>query len=231
MATNKRKLSSAEIAILIIVFVLMTIGIVAALVNKDWFEQQYVVEDGFIEDLTLIPLAVLTVTCIMCLVKYARKKNALFFFMYLMIALGSFFILGEEISWGQRIFGFKTSQFFEEHNTQDEENIHNLVLEGEKLNKIIFTDALVAGVAIYLLAFPWFYARNSKFKKFIDKSALPIPKIYQIIACVLVFGLSFLTFDSKGAELLEFGGCAMFMLIVLFPLNIDARTQPSKYNH
>jgi len=46
-----------------------------------------------------------------------------------------------------------------------------------------------------------------------------------------VFGLSFLTFDSKGAELLEFGGCAMFMLIVLFPLNIDARTQPSKYNH
>ncbi len=30
---------------------------------------------------------------------------------------------------------------------------------------------------------------------------------------------SFLTFDPKGSELLEFGGNTMFMLIILYPLN------------
>jgi len=205
----------------------MTIGIIAAVVNKTWFEQKYVVEDGFIEDLTLIPLTVLTITSLLYLARFTRKKNAWFFLTYLGIAFGSFFVLGEEISWGQRIFHFKTSEFFEEHNSQDEENIHNLVLDGEKLNKIIFTDVLVAGVAIYLVGFPWFYGRNDRFKKFIDDSGVPIPTLYQIISSLLVFGLSFLTFDSKGAELLEFGGCAMFMLIVLYPLNSAARFQPN----
>jgi len=227
LTSRKRKLKSIEILVLIIVFVLMTIGIVAAIVNKSWFEEKYVVEDGFIEDITLIPLTVLTITCLLYLVRFTRKKNALFFLTYLVIALGSFFVLGEEISWGQRIFHFKTSEFFEEHNSQEEENIHNLVLDGEKLNKIIFTDVLIAGVAIYLVGFPWLYGRNDRFKKFMDDSGVPIPALYQIICSLLVFGLSFLTFDSKGAELLEFGGCAMFMLIVLYPLNGAARFQPN----
>jgi len=224
LVTHKRKLNSVEIAVLIIIFGLIIIGIVAALVNKTWFEQKYVVEDGFIEDITLLPLAILTVACIVYIVRYTRRKNTWFFIIYLMLALGSFFVLGEEISWGQRIFHFKTSEFFEEHNSQDEENIHNLVLDGERINKIIFTDALIAGVAVYLIGFPWLYARNKRFKKLIDNLALPIPKLYQVISCLSVFGLSFLTFDSKGAELLEFGGCAMFMLIVLYPLNGAARS-------
>jgi hypothetical protein len=201
----------------------MLTGIIAALVNKTWFEQKYVVEDGFIEDLTLLPLAVLAIASMTYIIRYARKKNVWFILVYLGIATGSVFILGEEISWGQRIFHFKTSEYFEEHNSQDEINIHNLVIEGEKLNKIIFTDAVVVAVVIYLIVFPLIYNRNNKFKSFVDKSAIPLPRLYQIIGCALVFGLSFLTFDSKGAELLEFGGCFMFMLIVLYPLNIHAR--------
>jgi hypothetical protein len=221
---QKNKLSSLEKIVLSIIFILMIIGIIAAWVNKTWFLETYVVEDGFIEDVTLIPLAILTLSCLIFLFRYARKKNAWFFVIYLFIALGSFFILGEEISWGQRIFGFETSEYFREHNSQDEENIHNLIIGGEKLNKIIFTDVLVAGVAIYLIVFPWLYNKKPGFKSFVDKAALPIAQLYQIIGCLLVFGLSFLTFDSKGAELLEFGGSAMFMLIVLFPLNKSTRS-------
>ena len=224
LITDKRKLNKIEVAVLAIVFVLMLTGIIAALVNKTWFEQKYVVEDGFIEDLTLIPLAVLAIASLTYIIRYARKKNVWFILIYLGIAAGSIFILGEEISWGQRIFHFKTSEYFEEHNSQDEINIHNLVIEGEKLNKIIFTDAVVGALVIYLIGFPLIYNRNNKFKSFVDKSAIPLPRLYQIIGCALVFGLSFLTFDSKGAELLEFGGCFMFMLIVLYPLNIHARS-------
>lgn len=222
--TARRPLSAVEKVVMLIVFVLMIIGIIAAFVNKTWFLESYVVEDGFIEDITLIPLAAIVIIAVGCLFKYARRKNALFFIVYLMIALGSFFILGEEISWGQRIFNFQTSAYFQEHNSQDEENIHNLIIGGEKLNKIIFTDVLVAGVVIYLVGIPFFYSRNEKFRQFIDKTAVPVATLYQVIGCMLVFGLSFLTFDPKGAELLEFGGSAMFMLIVLSPLNKYARS-------
>ncbi|MFT4152769.1 hypothetical protein [Parafilimonas sp.] len=220
---QKNKIGGLEKIVLIIVFVLMVIGIIAAWVDKTWFLESYVEEDGFIEDLTLVPLAILTLTSLILLVKYARKKNIWFFLTYFFIALGSFFVLGEEISWGQRIFKFQTSEYFREHNTQDEENIHNLIVDGEKLNKIIFTDVLIAGVAIYLIVIPRLYNKKPGFKNFIDKAAFPVARLYQIIGCLLVFGLSFLTFDSKGAELLEFGSSTMFMLIVLNPLNKEAR--------
>ena len=216
---TKPKLNAIEKIVLIIVFALTIIGVIAAWVNKEWFLQEYVAEDHFIEDVTLIPLAILTITCFTYLVKFARKKNLWFFLVYLFFGLASFFVLGEEISWGQRIFNFQSSEFFKEHNTQGEENIHNLLLDGEKLNIIIFTDALVAGVGIFLIVIPILYARKEKVKIFLDRSGFPIAKLYQIIACLLVFGLSFLAFDPKGSELLEFGGSSIFMLIILFPLN------------
>ena len=223
MSIHKRKLRGIELIVLIFVATLMIIGIIAALVNKTWFEQKYVVEDGFIEDITLIPLAVLFIASTAYVIKYSRKKNIWFVLTYLAIGAGSLFVLGEEISWGQRLFHFRTSEYFEEHNSQDEMNIHNLVIDGERLNTVVFTDAVVAGLIIYLLLFPVIYNRSDKFKAFIDRSCFPIPRLYQIIACALVFGSSFLTLDTKGAELLEFGGCFMFMLIVLYPLNSYSR--------
>ena len=216
---TKPKLNTIEKIILIIVFALMIVGVIAAWVNKEWFLQEYVAEDHFIEDITLIPLAVITIACFLYLAKFGRKKNMWFILVYLFFGLASFFVLGEEISWGQRIFNFQSSEFFKEHNTQGEENIHNLLLDGEKLNKIIFTDALIAGVGIFLIVIPILYKRNEKVKTFLDKSGFPVAKLYQIITCLLVFGLSFLAFDPKGSELLEFGGSSIFMLIILFPLN------------
>jgi hypothetical protein len=53
---------------------------------------------------------------------------------YLGLALLFFFGAGEEISWGQRIFGFKTPEPLAQVNKQDELNFHNLsVLENSKL--------------------------------------------------------------------------------------------------
>lgn len=52
---------------------------------------------------------------------------------YLGLALLFFFGAGEEISWGQRIFGFKTPAPLAQVNKQDELNLHNLtVLEDSK---------------------------------------------------------------------------------------------------
>ena len=52
---------------------------------------------------------------------------------YLGLALLFFFGAGEEISWGQRIFGFKTPDALSQVNKQDELNLHNLtVMEDSK---------------------------------------------------------------------------------------------------
>ena len=52
---------------------------------------------------------------------------------YLGLAFLFFFGAGEEISWGQRIFGFETPKSLTQVNKQDELNLHNLsVLENSK---------------------------------------------------------------------------------------------------
>ena len=43
-----------------------------------------------------------------------------------LLALGTFLVAGEEISWGQRIFGISTPTSLEDTNVQGELNLHNL---------------------------------------------------------------------------------------------------------
>ena len=55
--------------------------------------------------------------------KMPGKKVALYF-----LGLGFFYIIcaGEEVSWGQRVFGWETPESFAEANEQGETNLHNL---------------------------------------------------------------------------------------------------------
>ena len=51
-----------------------------------------------------------------------KRRNVWFLLLALLFIFGG----GEEISWGQRIFGWETPQAFEQANIQRETNIHNL---------------------------------------------------------------------------------------------------------
>lgn len=48
-------------------------------------------------------------------------------------AIGCFFIMGEEVSWGQRIIGFATPESWAEKNYQQETTLHNLDWINENL--------------------------------------------------------------------------------------------------
>jgi hypothetical protein len=41
-------------------------------------------------------------------------------------SIGCFFIMGEEVSWGQRIIGFETPEYWADNNYQQETTLHNL---------------------------------------------------------------------------------------------------------
>jgi len=102
---------------------------------------------------------------------------------YLGLAGLFFFGAGEEISWGQRIFGIETPQVLSELNKQDEFNFHNLsALENSKfftadrLFDIFWFLFVVFTPAIALVA--------PSFKRFAGKS---IPIIYWGIGLLFLY--------------------------------------------
>ena len=46
--------------------------------------------------------------------------------LYVLFGLGAFFVAGEEISWGQRVFGWSTPDTLDAVNHQGETNVHNI---------------------------------------------------------------------------------------------------------
>jgi hypothetical protein len=55
-----------------------------------------------------------------------RGKEKLIWIFYLFFAIGLIFIAGEETSWGQDFFHYRTPGFFERHNEQGDVTFHNL---------------------------------------------------------------------------------------------------------
>jgi hypothetical protein len=159
------------------------------------------------------------IVCLSRFFKLLRVEN--WWFLAVTLTLGVLLLLaaGEEISWGQRILGLKSSEYFLKNNAQGETNLHNLVVNGVKINKLVFSVLLIAVLAIYLAILPILYKTRTGIKNFIDKRGIPVPKPYQILSFLLLFGLSQLLRHDRNAELLECGFAALFFLIIAFPLN------------
>jgi hypothetical protein len=115
----------------------------------------------------------------------ASKKNI---FMIL-LGLVFFFGAGEEISWGQRIFGFEPPEKIKEENVQGEFNIHNLpTFNGTKvkgkhiakvglarlteMNFLYRLFILSFGVALPLITY-----HIGFFKKLVKKLKIPVPPV------------------------------------------------------
>lgn len=85
-------------------------------------------EDSFFEWLTALFYLIAAILLVL-----TYKKNRNIFLLLLSFVL--FFGAGEEISWGQRIFGFATPEEINKLNVQHEFNIHNLVVfNGKYMN-------------------------------------------------------------------------------------------------
>jgi hypothetical protein len=215
---NRKKISVIELATLVLVALVIATGFVLFYTNLSAFET-YVQEDGIAEWLTVVGLMLGAIVCFSRLSKLWRKKSKWFLLVTLLLGLFLFFAAGEEISWGQRIFGLRTPEYFMEHNAQHETNLHNLIVGKVKLNKLIFSVILVGALGVFLLFTPVLYQKSQPVRKLIDQSAIPVPRLYQVIAFLLVFILTSLIHHGKNAELLECGGALLFFLIVRFPKN------------
>ncbi len=78
-------------------------------------------------------------------------------------ALGSLYIAGEEVSWGQHFFHWSTPDAWGEINRQDETNLHNTYFVFEKLPRSILEVGIVIGGLLVPLAasfYPWISANR-----------------------------------------------------------------------
>jgi hypothetical protein len=85
-------------------------------------------EDNIVEWLTVVFLFLAAVLAIMYAVISKRYAPRYFWFFVLFSISCSVFAI-EEISWGQRVFGFESPGYFVEHSDQQEINVHNVVNE------------------------------------------------------------------------------------------------------
>jgi hypothetical protein len=212
------KPNTTEKIVLISVAILLILGFVFFYTNLPLFEK-YIQEDGVVEWITVLGLLMGSWLCFRRFIGLLKVRKPWFLFVTFFMAAFLFFAAGEEISWGQRIFGIESSEFFQKNNAQGETNLHNLVVGGKKINKIIFSIGLVSVMAIYLLLFPVLYHYNARFRSFADRSAIPIPHFYHVVCIATVFLLTEFIRHGKRAEILEAGEALLFFLILAYPVN------------
>lgn len=214
-----KNLTSTEKIAYGFLIVIFGLGIYYSNTNLTYFNEVYTVEDGYVEYGTALFLLCSSLMLFYRFIKLYPFKKPLWMFGMLAIALIFLFGAGEEISWGQRIFHIESSEYFLKNNAQGETNLHNLVVEGKKVNKLIFSQLLTVILIIYLIFTPILYRKYLPIKNLVDKFAVPVVKWHQTIAFLLSTVLiSFIPSDRKW-ELYELAFGVIFFLIFLRPLN------------
>jgi len=100
-------------------------GIVAALMGKAAYKA-FTGEDGIAEGLQVLLFASALVLSLIIARRLRKRGDTSFALLYLLAGAGLLFIVGEELNWGQRIFGWETPEQFQAINKQEETNLHNI---------------------------------------------------------------------------------------------------------
>lgn len=198
---------------------LFSIGIYYANTNLEFFDSSYAQEDGFAEYSTAFMLLSIFLLLFSRLFKLWSVKSATWKFGVFIMGLIFLFGAGEEISWGQRIFNIESSEYFIENNAQKETNLHNMVVDGTKINKLIFSQILTLVLVIYLIILPVIYRKFDRIKKLADMFAVPVPRWHHTIAFLIATALILTMPSTRKWELYELAFGVIFLLIFLNPLN------------
>lgn len=196
-------------------------GLFLGLTNMDAF-LIFTQEDGLVENLTSLFLFGASLVCLYRVYDYRKAgKPALWIFTAVMMAVAFFFAAGEEISWGQRIFGIESSEFFLQNNKQAETNLHNLVVGETSVNKLIFSQILVLVLVVYFFFMRLLVAKVAFIKKLELQFNVPLPRVQHTLMMLLVAIMMAFVPNAKNAELLEMTFAFIFFLIFINPAAVE----------
>lgn len=109
-------------------------------------------EDAAAEWTTFFAFALAGVYGLLALSRYSDRLAKAF---VLGLAAFCFFVAGEEISWGHRLFAFAPPEIFLKHNFQQEPNAHNLLKELLDTRWMVLIIALGYGILVPGLPRAW----------------------------------------------------------------------------
>ncbi len=206
------------ISLLLLLFFLLNIFVVTANFIDLVYGHELLEEDRLVENFTALFL-LFAAFYVLIMVMTHKNQKWLPRIMQLLLVLGLIFMAGEEISWGQRIFGWQTTGIFKADNLQGETNFHNLKVDGIKLNKVIFTWGLGAVAGFAFLIAPYLYRISAGFSKFVNRFGATIPRYKQ--TGLMIIGLLFVLLikDHRKWELWECNVAFIIFWMVYDPIN------------
>ena len=227
--------------IFLIPIIISLIILVIRVYVPDWRSTYSIIirEDGPIEYSTVIVYLAAFIVSVNILRFFKNDKK--FFVLFLVFSIGFFIIAMEEISWGQRILGFNTPDWFLE-SRQHETNLHNLD------SLIQFRHASMMSASIFgTLAWLVIPKIQKKFSVFSEKTyrtllRVVIPSKYlmgyffPVFIVFFIFDISsstifnfeyrinFILYESEPFELLLSIGILIFVLTSYFKQKIFANS-------
>ncbi len=169
-------------------------------------------EDEYVEWSTFWAFILAAVAYVRSGAVFRRATQAFPWFLY-GVALFCFVVAMEEISWGQRLFGYRPPTYFLEHNFQQEFNFHNVVDTG--FRKLALTLIIVGYGIVMPLA-----VRFSIIKKWFARVGIVAPTIALLPAYAGTFLVYSLYPWSHSGEWVEFMlGLSFLFSALVMPLS------------
>jgi hypothetical protein len=182
-------------------------------------------EDNFLEWATAILLIIAGIISLVSALQI-RQNQDLFFWFFLIFSILCILASLEEISWGQRLLGVESPEYFLEASDQGEINIHNIIQKYTQNIKIFnftysFKTKHLTGLItfIYGTCFP-LLAKNPKVNDLLTRYQIVIPN--RLLAFSFFIG-SILMIDIPTGEEEEIGEFLLSICIFLFMLIEDQR--------
>jgi hypothetical protein len=135
------------------------------------------VEDGLIEQATALFFALNAILAAILAIRPGRLPRRRLVFA--LLAAGMVILAGEEISWGQRIFGVESNEFFKTYNVQSETNLHNLL--GYAADHFF-----ILGIFLYFCILPLLTAGFPSWRAFVGHLGLPVASFGLAFGMLLV---------------------------------------------
>jgi len=219
--------------LLIVTIVLHVFGLVLVFADEALLKR-WIVDDGPVEWLSFtVPVAAFVYALVVrARLRPKRERRAARRF-WLALAVLSLWGGLEEISYGQRVFGIETPAWLianpspgedNFYNNERETNLHNLVIYGHDVNKLIYGKVITLVLFLYWVVVPIVYRRSARFRRGCDRWGVPIMQNYQIALALVLAVLTYAVrpLHHRVTEVLELSGGFIFLVLLIHPYNASA---------
>ena len=190
----------------------LTVLVSAHVANQESLLETMTKENGFFEWMSFFILMAIAVYGLGFCKKHRIQLSKAALLLIAGFAVVAFLGAMEEISWGQKVLHFQSSEYFIEHNYQKETNLHNFI-PAELFSSIIYSSIYAFFVFIPLIV-AMLSSKVQLFKKILPW--LPVPAMTLMVLYASSFQAFF--YDDFGAWFdmgTLFAGMVLFGIVAL----------------